>query len=73
MLWFTLVHSSSRWFILVVCGLPSCDLAEEGVRVVDKKKVATVDLCGREVVDGANKRAWTRGDMKIDILQAVEG
>ena len=47
--------------------------AEEGARVVDKKKVATVDLCGREVVDGVNKRAWTRGDMKIDILQAVEG
>ena len=56
-----------------MCGLPSCDLAEEGARVVDKKKVATVDLCGREVVDGANKRAWTRGDIKIDILQAVEG
>ena len=53
--------------------MPSCDLAEEGARRVDKKKVATVDLCGREVVDGVNKRAWTRGDMKIDILQAVEG
>ena len=56
-----------------MCGLPSCDLAEEGARVVDKKKVATVDLCGREVVDGDDKRACTRGGMKIDVLRAVEG
>ena len=47
--------------------------AEEGARVVDKKKVATVDLCGREVVDGDDKRACTRGGMKIDVLRAVEG
>ena len=46
---------------------------EEGARVIDEKNVLTVDLGGREVVDGVNKRAWTRGDMKIDILQAVEG
>ena len=46
---------------------------EEGARVVDDNKVAAVDLGGREVVHGDDKRARTLRTAKDGHLQAVQG
>ena len=46
---------------------------QEGACVVDETKVAAVDLCGREVVHGDDKRARTLRTAKDRHLQAVEG
>ena len=46
---------------------------QEGVCVVDENKVAAVDLCGREVVHGDDKRARTLRTAKIGVLKVVEG
>ena len=44
---------------------------EEGARVVDEKKVPTVDLRGREVFLGDNKRARTLRTANIGVLKAA--
>ena len=46
---------------------------QEGACVVDENKVAAVDLCGREVVHGDDKRARTLRTAKIGVLKVVEG
>ena len=44
---------------------------QEGACVVDENKVAAVDLCGREVVHGDDKRARTLRTANIGVLKAA--
>ena len=46
--------------------------AEEGARAVERTNDATVDLCGAEVINGDDKRARSRGGVKIGVQHLAE-